>query len=376
MTQTQKKVTYYSLASISLIVSIIFIFIRKGAIEKYFDAETGFYLADAALPKTLQYGLFAVAVLYVLAYFIPRLTKTSEFELKPPSSVIVFASAYTGFVFFAFILSGVKSYLKIMKDRNLLKNPDFFDIIIIILAIPAAMHFFSKITADGRRSDKRAILGLMPVLWCLAYVFILYFDRTILINNPHKILTQITFVAMALFLLFEARFPLGRPKSCAYLTFALIAQLLTGTLAVPNLLYFFKNAEPLKVSGESHALNNFLSTIMTGTPLVQSVLYDFIALGFFLYTTGRLFSLATAGKMRPRPSLGEAALVPAAAGEAPAADEPASAGDAAAETEPASAGGAEAGPAVTAEPTAEQSEAAADTPADPAGGDSTQENER
>ncbi|NLK39046.1 MAG: hypothetical protein GX303_02190 [Clostridiales bacterium] len=288
----QKKATYYSIAAFSLIVTIAFIFIRKEALAKFFEVETGFYLADASLPRVLHYGLFAVVVLYALAYLIPKLTKTAEFEMRPPSSFVVFSSAFTGFILFAFILRGVREYLKIAKDRNLLKNPKVFLIFIIILAIPAAMHFFSKITADGKQSDKRAILGLAPVFWCMSYIFVLYFDRSILINNPNKILTQLTFVAVALFLLFECRFPLGRPKSGAYLSSALIAQLLTGVNSMPNILYYFKNAEPLKISGESNSFNDFLSTFMTGSPLVQPVLFDFLTFGFFLYATARIFSLA------------------------------------------------------------------------------------
>ena len=54
MTQMQKKATYYSIAAFSLIVTIAFIFIRKEALAKFFEVETGFYLADASLPAPLR----------------------------------------------------------------------------------------------------------------------------------------------------------------------------------------------------------------------------------------------------------------------------------------------------------------------------------
>lgn len=283
MTQKKQKTIYYLFTAFSLALTVFFIIIRKNAIEKYYDADAGFYMSDVFLPKLLNYGLIISVVVLALSYFLPKFTK-SEPRLCPPSSFVVFASAFTGFVFFGYILRGI---MPLFNNGN---EPKLLEILTILLALPVAFHFFAKITADGRRSDKRAILGLAPVIWCIAYVFVLYFDRTILINNPHKILTQMTFIAATLFFLYECRFPLGKPKSALYLVFAFITQLLSGVLSVPNIIYFFNNGKPVAAQDESRTFADFLGTFRTGSPLVQEIIYDFLTLGIFLYVTARLLS--------------------------------------------------------------------------------------
>ncbi len=287
MTQKKEKTLHRIVCAVPLLLTFAFIAIRIISIKKYYDSSVGFYQDGVLLPKLLNYGLIAAALLMSIAYFIPSVLNMQK-RRTPPTSFVVFASAFTGFIFFGYILAGL---LPLFNFRHSYPDPALIEIATIILALPASIHFFAKTTQDGKKGDLRAILGLAPVVWCLVYVFVLYFDRFVLINNPHKILTQMTFISAALFFLFEARFPLGQPKAGSYLVFASITQILSGTSSIPNILYFFTNGKTIsEYTSAQYAITDIMRTFTKGSPLVHGIIFDFIVFGIFLYTTARLLS--------------------------------------------------------------------------------------
>ena len=118
------------------------------------------------------------------------------------------------------------------------------------LGILSSLYFFMSGSKTGRYPDGLAALGFIPVLWCVAAAWETYTDQFTAMNSPIKISLQMGFLGLALILIAELRFRLGKalPRFAVALMsigvfFALnggIPLLLgTGARILNNTLHFF-----------------------------------------------------------------------------------------------------------------------------------------
>ncbi|MBQ8372656.1 MAG: hypothetical protein IJX38_06955 [Clostridia bacterium] len=112
-------------------------------------------------------------------------------------------------------------------------------ILLVLLAILSAVHFFLNAFFTESKSDLRAYFALATVLLFAFYAINLYFNAKLPLNAPNKIIDQMAHLCSAIFFLYETRISLGRDKWRQYLAFGFAAALLCGYSSIPALIIYF-----------------------------------------------------------------------------------------------------------------------------------------
>ncbi len=112
-------------------------------------------------------------------------------------------------------------------------------VISIILGILSIVHFVLTALLTERESISRAVFGLANVLFLALYTCYLYFDTSLQMNAPNKIVDQMAFLFAALFFLYEVRISLKREVWNFYIAFGFIAAALTAYSSIPSIIYYF-----------------------------------------------------------------------------------------------------------------------------------------
>lgn len=114
-------------------------------------------------------------------------------------------------------------------------------LIAAVFAVFAIIHSaLSAFIADSR-SALRADFGMLSALFFALYTAFIFFRTGAAINQPQRILTEMTCLAASVFLLEETRISLGRVRWRSYFVFGGITALLAFYTAIPALLvYIFR----------------------------------------------------------------------------------------------------------------------------------------
>lgn len=142
----------------------------------------------------------------------------------------------------------VKEYIDYLKAINTpsatakLSSQNILFILLVAAIIFAALsiaHFVLTAIDERQSSTKRASFGICTVVFLAVYSAYLYFDTTLPLNAPNKILDQMAYLFSSLFFLYETRLSLGREKWRSYIAFGFIASLITAYSSIPSALYYF-----------------------------------------------------------------------------------------------------------------------------------------
>lgn len=155
--------------------------------------------------------------------------------------------------------------------------------LLLVLSVGAILYAATVCLIESTLSDTRATFGMMTVMLWGVYTVYLHYDQTLPLNSPVKITDQMTYLALALFFLYEVRISIGREKQGCYGAFGMIAALLTSYSAIPNLILYIYNGRILSLS--------LSATILT--------------VGTLVFIVSRLIANDSSPEDRPAPLMGE-----------------------------------------------------------------------
>lgn len=143
-------------------------------------------------------------------------------------------------------------------------------ILLVLLAILSAVHFFLNAFFTESKSELRAYFALATVLLFAFYSVNLYFNAKLPLNAPNKIIDQMAHLCSAIFFLYETRISLGRDKWRQYVAFGFAAALLCGYSSIPALIIYF--ARGMEIStGIEESVFLFAIFVFILTRLIMSV---------------------------------------------------------------------------------------------------------
>jgi hypothetical protein len=218
--RTMPRLCFLSTAAVTLIGTAL----RSVCMLTQFDAEVGYF--KNGIPATLSsiFYFLAVALVIITATRVSKhsLATTLDTRLRLPAAFLWGA---------ALAVFTVGTFLLCYADRknNLLTAP-------MILGILSSLYFFISGDRSGRYPDWLSLLGFLPVLWCVAAVGETYVDQFTAMNSPIKVGLQLGFLGLALILISELRFRLGKPLPRVAVTFMGIGSYLALCGSVPVLL--------------------------------------------------------------------------------------------------------------------------------------------
>ena len=271
MSQKTKRTYLFYLLSIPT-VAVVTTVLRAVALLRDYDPGVG-YFASPALPIAVVALLVASTV--VLALFTHELRELFVFSVDYKDLPTQFSGLFLAATLLFFTVANI----------IVAANESTVAVIVAVLASLAALigaAVFAIHAFDGRAPGASRAMLTLPLAFLGIFVALyFYFENTMRINEPNKILAQCAWLAVSFFFLGEARIALGRPKWPLHVCITSITALFSATVALPNLIY--------------HAVE--------GQALLGNTVHDFVLLGVFLYTLARLIAAFSAALRQATPEM-------------------------------------------------------------------------
>ncbi len=194
------------------------------------DAHYGVYESGSALTVIFHIILAASVIIISVAATLKAPKRDAKY-LIPRSDFTVFTSCAAAF------LLAFELFISLYNTLTSNTEPAIFDILEMCFSVPAIVFFLALALTTKSRTAALALTSLFPTAWCATCLIRIYFDNSVLMTSPNKILGELALLAAMLYFLVEARNQLGMTSHRFYLAAASAAPILLFTSAVPNLLF-------------------------------------------------------------------------------------------------------------------------------------------
>ena len=212
--------------------------LRTVAILTDLDPATGYYSDKTLL--TAANVIAVTAVVFALSYLVfgnKKLKLAASFDT--PATYIPSAAVAVALLFVAAgIIRDVVASAYGIYDLIFFKN-NLLPIAAALLALLAIVGFFLTSFSPKRENLSRASFGIMTVIFTIVYASTMYFDESMPMNAPDRIVDLMAYVFVSLFLLYEIRLSLGRDIWFAYISFGMAGTAISAYSALPSLIVYF-----------------------------------------------------------------------------------------------------------------------------------------
>ena len=183
-----------------------------------FDAKIGYF--NESFFATLVNWLVVVCAGFMILGFV-FISKDAELPGKVDNSAnsVFFSATFAGFIMLAdfvykilvIIGEGKLSYYKMIfsaayrsDNAYMVRVGSVIEIAGVIAAVLTAACFFVR-SAKAPRAKASAVLGFFPIVRALVGVAQIYFDMTVQMNHPSKLMLQFALIAIMFYFLSEER---------------------------------------------------------------------------------------------------------------------------------------------------------------------------
>ena len=183
-----------------------------------YDADIGYFKSGALFPILHFCALFLIALLALSALFLFRRSTIPEELLSKMKQTCVIeksAAIFGGLLMTVVSLSTLLFYWVSEKI-----TPSAFTVIGLLSAFLSIFFFLFFWIPSAIGKATHIVSGLLLVLHFVYILVSSYFELYTPMNNPVKVLLQVTAIAAILYLLSDLRFYLGSPRPSAYVAFA------------------------------------------------------------------------------------------------------------------------------------------------------------
>ncbi len=232
------------------------------------------YFTDKTLINISTYLLLGMLVILFSYIFFAEKHAELKFDFDSevtyiPTALAAFSTLFLGFsLIFRAGNRGIEFFSPAMAEEPMM----IFELCLFILAILASAYFAMTVLLGEKHSELRGAFGLICALFLVIYAVYIYFDTTLPINAPNKMVDETAYLFASLFFLFETRLSLGRESFRGYAVFGLISALLSLFSSIPSLIFYFSREI-----------------------MISNSIYDcFLSLSLSIYMLTRLISLSKA----------------------------------------------------------------------------------
>ena len=259
----QKSILNRIYLPLTCLVTVLSVSFRIFAMLVDYNAEIGYFDKKGLINAASIIVVCGSLLLFTYAFTGNKGEKLIA-TFTTPATYVPSAILVTSLIFF-----GAKTYERI-KDfdlsipegipgdavmRYVTENlSSYVTAILVPLALLSAVYFILNATVAERYSVARASFGVCAVLFFALYASFLYFDTTLAINSPNKIVDQMAFIFAALFFLYEIRISLARECWHLYVAFGFVGATVGIYSSIPSLVAFFVNDVTVSHSVEENLL--------------------------------------------------------------------------------------------------------------------------
>ncbi len=236
------------LLSFTAIFSVIGMVFETLAILSGYDPNMRVFKLGSKIATASVAALFILSIATVtLAICVGKLGRMRT--IVPNSGAADIVSAVGGFMTAAsavlFLVESMNGMNEKIKDAESVGKElgafeamgalGIFSIILVLISVPAALSFFLGM---GNKSKLTTALAFFPPIWNAACLIRMYFDSQTAINDPVRILQQITLVSVMLALMYELKLRVKGTGKIMFTVTASLATVLSCSSFVSTLLLF------------------------------------------------------------------------------------------------------------------------------------------
>ena len=241
MNTNSKRLTIYTVAM--LVCTAIAVTLRTVACITELKGGTGYF--EQGSLTTISNPLILITVLFSLSYIFTA----SKIELRPsfstpanyvPTGILGVSTLFLGARIMSNLISTNSRYA--FLSAAVFTNPSaILSIIAFVLSLVSVGYFFFNVYSTEQNTAKRAGFAIGLIGFLAIYAMLIYFDSSLPLNNPGKVVNQMAFLSAAVFFLYETRISLGREMWRVYSAFTLAAAALTAYSSLPALITYYVN---------------------------------------------------------------------------------------------------------------------------------------
>lgn len=220
--KNSSKVIIYGVAAAFL--TVLGTLLRTVGLFKFYDRGIGYFQSGAIVPQLLKCLCIIAPVIFAFAGLFASKVKIEQsggFASKVGSAV----AAVMIFVHAVYLVPYCLSYVE-----GSLLIPGLF----LAFAILSVLYFATGV-AKKSGAENRALLGFGVILYATAGLAKSYFDFTTTMNSPDKLLLQVAYMTVMLYMLAETGLLIGAKKSGRFAVFSFIAFFFCTVSSVPAL---------------------------------------------------------------------------------------------------------------------------------------------
>ena len=217
---------------IVLAVSAMAVYFQTILNIHYLDAETGMYQYGAKTPGAFYFFIGVAAALMLTPFFTMRRDCLPK-ELKCGSILTRLVSVGCAC---AVIFTAITVF---MTPGGLLASADNatsakMEKICAFLAFPTAIYYFTAAFSSKSKTNLITFLSFFPMLWSLVYLMSIYFDHSVFINSPVRVIRQLAVILLMVYQLYETRALLGKSVPLVYFVVSNLTVIIISAAYLPE----------------------------------------------------------------------------------------------------------------------------------------------
>ena len=236
----------------AVIMMLVCAAVRVVAMLLSYDPEPGYFVTGDFWP-VLSNALLVTGTLLGLSSLIFIPSGLFPKDCGNATNKSYFASVYAAFImlsdaayrFYAlFIASDESSGGALIADSTGTGMISAISLICIFASVGSAVSFFLR-SSSMRSCGAMAAIGVFPVLRAICGLALSYFDMSVPMNSPVKLLSQFAMMSLMLFFLCEDRFnlPVKRSQPGMYFAISMVAVIISGCCGISGTFAYFTGAE-------------------------------------------------------------------------------------------------------------------------------------
>lgn len=244
MNESGKKIASIIYLLVTAVIAGVAVIFQNILVKHYYESGTGLYKAGTVAPQAF-FVYLVISVLVMVAFAVALSEENCSNEMGGSSfltGIISFCSAVV------IIYSGISFF---MAEREVFIPGSteqiiyYFKLLGSVVAIFAGLYYFMAAFSGKTKSKLLPGFSFFPMIWTWFYLLSMYFDHSLRMNSPLRVLQQVALISLLLYQLLEIRVYLGKGKP-------FFMTLLTGTTVVllspsfiPQLFECINNKEKL-----------------------------------------------------------------------------------------------------------------------------------
>lgn len=227
----------------SLATAVVFTILQTDLLYFFYDADVFLYSAETNLPNI--YGAILLLCIVLIATSLIFFRKESfPDQITEPKSVTVFISAVCGIVFL--IAFGYNMFYYISNINTIeFSLHVVVKLVASICAAPSAAYFLVIALKKNPYKNPTAMFGLCIVIWAALNLIGEYFNMNTPLNDPVRILHQISYIGIMLFYLYDAGYSADIRKPVLYQMYGYLAIIFIAISSIPAIILNLFNLKPL-----------------------------------------------------------------------------------------------------------------------------------